>query len=271
MKTPCAGWVRSWGFGAVAGALAWALACWAGTAQAQDAYITVPTTREGQTIGYWWMPTPGATTTVLLLSGGSGGVGLKEGQPQSRNFLIRSRELFRAEGFHVALLGNPSDMRAMDDAWRTSEMHRSDVQEVVRDIRRRGATQALWLVGTSKGSISATALAIAMPDQVAGVVLTASIVGNNLPMAVPKQKIEQLRMPVLVYHHRDDACRITLASDLPAIDKGLQNASVKKIWIVEGGENPSGHPCEALHWHGFIGMESRAVKDLGGWIRQPSP
>lgn len=217
------------------------------------------------------MPTPGATATVLLLSGGAGGIGLKDGQPQSRNFLIRSRDLFRAEGFNVALLGNPSDKRAMDDVWRTSEMHRSDVLEVMQDIRRQGATQALWLVGTSMGTISAAALAIALPDQVAGVVLTASMASYSLPTAVPKQKLDQLRMPVLVYHHRDDACRFTLPSDVPWIYRGLKNASVKKLWIVEGGENPSGNPCEALHWHGFIGMESRAVMDIGGWIRQPTP
>ena len=263
MKTPRC-WLLRW-------VGAWALGGWICASQAQDAYITMPTVREGQTIGYWWMPTPGATATVLLLSGGAGGIGLKDGQPQSRNFLIRSRDLFRAEGFNVALLGNPTDKRAMDDVWRTSEMHRSDVVQVVQDIRARGASQPLWLVGTSRGTVSAAALAIGLPDQVAGVVLTVSIGNFNVPAAVPKQKIDQLRMPVLVYHHRDDACRLTLASDAEWILKGLKNASIKKLWIVEGGENPSGDPCEALHWHGFIGMEARAVKDIGSWIRQPIP
>ena len=241
----------------------------AGQARA-DGLVQVPT-RGDQSISYWWMPTEGATATVLLLSGGSGGIGMRDGQPRSDNFLIRSRDLFRAEGFNVALLGNPSDKRAMDDAWRTSEMHRTDVAAVVQDIRAKGAGQPLWLIGTSRGTISATALAIAMPDQVAGVVLTASISGFNVPAAVHRQAIDQLKMPVLVYHHREDACRITLARDAEWISKGLSNARVKKFWVVEGGENPSGNPCEALHWHGFIGMEARAVEDVGGWIRQPNP
>lgn len=235
-----------------------------------DGLVQVPT-RGDQSISYWWMPTEGATATVLLLSGGSGGIGLRDGQPRSENFLIRSRELFRSEGFNVALLGNPSDKRAMDDAWRTSEMHRTDVAAVLQDIRAKGARQPLWLIGTSRGTISATALAIAMPDQVAGVVLTASISGFNVPAAVHRQSIDQLKMPVLVYHHREDACRITLVRDAEWIFKGLSHAAVKKFWVVDGGDNPSGNPCEALHWHGFIGMEARAVKDLGGWIRQPSP
>jgi pimeloyl-ACP methyl ester carboxylesterase len=265
MKTVCS-WLVRLGLGVALGCLSVV-----SQVQARDAFVTLPSTREGQSIGYWWMPTQGATATVLLLSGGSGGIGLRDGQPQSNNFLIRTRDLFRAEGFNVALLGNPTDKRAMDDAWRTSEMHRSDVVEVMQDIRRRGATQALWLVGTSRGTISATALAIGLPDQVAGVVLTAAVGSFNVPAAVTKQAIDQLRMPVLVYHHRDDACRITSATDAQWIFKGLKNASVKKLWIVEGGENPSGDPCEALHWHGFIGMEARAVKDIGSWIRQPAP
>ena len=101
--------------------LAMGLAAWA-----QDQLVTLPT-REGQSITYWWMPAQGAKATVLLLSGGSGGIGMREGRPQSRNFLIRSGELFRAQGLNVAMLGNPSDKRQLDDVWRTSEMHRADV------------------------------------------------------------------------------------------------------------------------------------------------
>jgi len=243
---------------------------WLAVQARADGLVQVPT-RGDQSISYWWMPTEGATATLLLLSGGNGGIGMRQGQPQSENFLIRSRDLFRAEGFNVALLGNPSDKKAMDDAWRTSEMHRADVSAVMQDIRAKGAAQPVWLVGTSRGTISAAALAIALPDQVAGVVLTSSVAGFNVPAAVHRQAIDQLKMPVLVYHHREDACRITLARDAEWISKGLGNARVKKFWVVEGGENPSGNPCEALHWHGFIGMESRAVKDVGGWIRQPGP
>jgi pimeloyl-ACP methyl ester carboxylesterase len=93
----------------------------------------------------------------------------------------------------------------------------------------------------------------------------------QVPAAVPRQALDQIRLPVLVYHHRGDACRITQAHEAERIVRGLQNAPVKKLWLVEGGDNPTGDPCEALHWHGFIGMEETAVKDMASWIRQPSP
>lgn len=234
---------------------------------AQEGLVTVPA-RDGQKISYWWMPKEGAAATVILLSGGGGGIGLRDGQPRSNNFLIRSRELFRSEGLNVALLGNPSDMREMDDAWRTSEAHRTDVQNVITDIRAR-STAPIWLVGTSRGTVSATALALALQDQLSGVVLTASITSYSETAAVPRQAIDRLRLPVLIYHHRQDACRITPAREADHIFRGLAQAKVKKLMVVDGGQNPTGNPCQALHWHGFIGMEERAVKDIAAWIQDP--
>lgn len=236
---------------------------------ASESLVTVPT-RSGQQIAYWWMPQEGASATVILLSGGRGGMGLREGEPRSNNFLIRSRALFRSQGLNVALLGNPSDMRDMDDDWRLSEAHRTDVQNVMIDIRARSPTP-VWLVGTSRGTVSATALALALGGQLSGVVLTASITHQNEAAALPRQAIDQLRLPVLIYHHRHDACRVTPAREAENIFRGLAQARVKKLMLVEGGQNPTGNPCQALHWHGFIGMEERAVNDIATWIRDPQP
>lgn len=30
---------------------------------------------------------------------------------------------------------------------------------------------------------------------------------------------------------------------------------------------PGGDPCEAQHWHGFIGMEHEVVDQIAGWIK----
>jgi hypothetical protein len=46
---------------------------------------------------------------------------------------------------------------------------------------------------------------------------------------------------------------------------------VKKLVMVDGGGDPRGDPCEALHWHGFIGMEKEAVDIIGDWIKNPGP
>ena len=39
--------------------------------------------------------------------------------------------------------------------------------------------------------------------------------------------------------------------------------------MVSGGDNPTGNVCEALHWHGYIGMEREAVDLIAEWIKRP--
>lgn len=236
----------------------------------KDRLMTV-SVRNSETISYWWMPKEGALATVVLFPGGNGGMGYRDGVPASGNFLVRSREAFRAEGFNVAILGNPSDKRQLDDAWRMSAAHLSDIRSVMDDIQRQGAAQPIWLVGTSRGTVSVAAAAIGLSGSIAGAVLTASITSPQLASAVSRQDIGQITVPVLVYHHEDDACRVTRAAETAQIMPLLRQAPVKKRLIVSGGENPSGAPCEAFHWHGFVGMEERAVKDIGGWIKDPRP
>ncbi len=171
----------------------------------------------------------------------------------------------------MAILGNPSDKRQLDDAWRMSAAHQSDIRSVMDDIQRQGASQPIWLVGTSRGTVSVAAAAIGLSGSIGGAVLTASITSPQLASSVPRQDIAQITVPVLVYHHQDDACRVTRAAETEQIMPLLRQAPVKKRLIVSGGENPSGDPCEALHWHGFVGMEERAVKDIGSWIKDPRP
>lgn len=235
-----------------------------------DEMVTLPT-RPGVTVSYWHMPRPGASATLVLLPGGAGSLGMRGGQPQSRNFLVRSRELFAAQGFHVAAVGRPSDVADLDTGFRASEAHVQDLARVVDDLRAR-APVPVWLVGTSRGTVSAAAAAIALgPDKIAGVVLSSSITAYKLRGAVPTQPLDRLRVPVLVLHHERDACKTTAPHEVPLIMKGLVNAPVKKLaWARDGGP-PQGDPCEAMHWHGFVGMEPQAVETIARFVRAPAP
>jgi len=51
----------------------------------------------------------------------------------------------------------------------------------------------------------------------------------------------------------------------------LTAARVKKYMVVNGGDNPTGDPCQALHYHGYIGMEAEAVAQISSWIQRPAP
>lgn len=227
-------------------------------------------TRPGVKLGYWWMERPGATATVVLLPGGEGVIGMRGGVPASTNFLVRTRDGFAAAGFNVAIVGRPSDRTTQEVAWRTSDEHLADLRAVVEKLKR-DAKVPVWLVGTSRGTISAAAAAIAFePAMLGGVVLTSSITdGGARSTAVPEMALARIRVPMLVMHHARDACLSCPARRAPEIVERLTSAPVKKLMVVDGGEGAHGDPCEPMHWHGFIGMEKEAVGLIAAWIRNP--
>ncbi len=249
--------------------LAFTLALACSLAAAADDYVSI-STRSGITSGYWWMQRDNAKANLLLFSGGAGGIGLKGGAPQSNNFLIRSRDYFAQAGFHVALLGNASDMRQLDPTKRASAEHVQDIAAVIRHLKARNGLP-MWLLGTSQGTISAAAAAIALGAEVDGVVLTAAYTAYNTPTSVPRQRIADITQPVLVVSHANDSCRVTRPHEASNIIDGLKEARVKKLLILRGGSDPRGDECEAMHWHGFIGMEAQAVKTITDWISAPAP
>ena len=244
----------------------WALSF---TGHAEGTLFKVPT-RDGVTTTLFWEPAPDAKATVFLFPGGAGGFGrIEAGKAMGMNFLIRSEPFFIANGFNVAIFGRPSDSQDLDYADRISDTHMADVRKVLEFVKHK-ADVPVWMVGTSRGTISATAAAINLPGEMAGVVLTSSVVSYKKPGAVPKQDLDRIRVPVLVLHHAKDACPWCQPHEVPAILRGLKNAPVKKEIMVGGGENPTGNVCEALHWHGYIGMEREAVDLIGNWIKNPT-
>jgi len=247
-------------------AIFWALAF---TGHAEGMLFKVPT-REGVTTTLFWEPVPDAKATVLLIPGGAGGFGkVEDGKAMGQNFLVRSEPFFIANGFNVAIFGRPSDSQDLDYADRISDTHMADVRKVLAFVKRK-ADVPVWIVGTSRGTISATATAINLPGEMAGVALTSSVVSYKKPGAVPKQDLDRIKVPVLVLHHTKDACPLCQPFEVPAILRGLKNAPVKKEIMVSSGENPTGNVCEALHWHGFIGAEREAVDLIANWIKAPT-
>ena len=247
------------------------LPLWLTTApvQAADRLLRLET-RPGVTVPVYYMQRPGATATLILLPGGAGGFGaLVDGQPSGLNFLVRSREYFAAAGFNVAVMSRASDKSDLTTAERLSEDHLQDIKQLV-DYLKADSGLPVWLVGTSRGTVSATAAAVKFGNaDLAGIVLSSSIVRFKIAGALPRQDLAAIRIPVLVLHHAQDACSACQPFEVPAIISGLKNAPFRQLLLVNGGGNPSGDPCEALHFHGYIGMENEAVGLITDWIKQP--
>lgn len=233
--------------------------------------VKIDAARSGVRINVFWHPVANAQATVLMFPGGGGGFGkVENGWPSSNNFLVRTAPLWAQENINIAIFGRPSDMEELTPEIRTSDAHWQDIETTLGWIKAH-STAPIWLIGTSMGTISTTAALVRLNDpQIAGGVLTASVVNYKIPDAVPRQALAQIKRPVLVYHHQNDACKHCQPHEVPGIIDGLKQAPIKKLMLVSGGANPSGQVCQALHWHGFIGMEPQAVADITAWIKKPT-
>lgn len=229
-------------------------------------------TRPGVTVQVYLKKRSNARATLALLPGGSGEISMKHGLPAANDFLIKSRDYFSANGFNVAIIGPPSDMNKLEFDFRIGPEHIEDIRRVVAYLKK-DSTLPVWLVGTSRGTLSAASAAIAFGNQeLAGIVLTASITSSNGKYVVPALRLDEIRIPVFVLHHKEDACSICKPDDAALILQGLTNAPIKKLLLVKGGGPPSedGDECNARHWHGFIGMEKEAADIISSWIDNPT-
>lgn len=209
-----------------------------------------------------------ATVTLILLPGGDAGSGdVTDGNPSSQNFLVRTREQFADQGFNVIVAFRPTDRKTMDYEYRTSSAHIEDMRRLV--IHGRLLGKPLWIVGTSRGTVSALAAGLELgSSMVDGIVLTASVT-NRKSGAIDSQRLSKLSMPFLVVHHKKDACKICDPDEASnAVAKATSR--MKKYLEITGGHSPVGDPCQALHFHGFVNSETETVKLITDWIKQPT-
>ena len=215
---------------------------------------------------------PKATATVVLFSGGAGGYGKIDasGWPSSRNFLIRTGKLWASYPFNVVMVGRPSDAIDLHDgAVRVGKQHAIDNDVIFKTIKGKSPVP-LWVVGTSMGTLSAAAAAIQNTgNRIAGLVLTSSVTSYKMAGAVPRQELDKIAIPTLVVHHARDGCRICTPYEARAIPGALKNAPVKAMLLVQEGSGESGDPCEAMHFHGYIGAENGVVDQIARWIQKP--
>jgi hypothetical protein len=225
-------------------------------ARAEEA-INLPT-RPGVTQTIYITTVANPAATVLLFPGAFGVVRVVRG-----NFLIRVVPNFAALDLNVAVVDAPSDQQnGMPDSFRMSAEHATDVAAVIAAMRQRAAVP-VWLVGTSRGTISAASIGVRLgPPSVAGVVLTSTV----WLMGIPQVPLEQLRVPTLLVHNRDDGCQISpFGLAAPGLAR-LNAASVKELIAVSGGRS-RGPACEAQSPHGYYGIETEVVPLIAAWIK----
>ena len=200
---------------------------------------------------------------AILFNGGEGVVGLIEkGIPKpGANFLVRSRQLFVARGIPVAVIDVPSDSRGMSDSFRRSQRHFDDIATVADDLQKRFPGTRLFLIGTSRGTVSAGYAGTALAQRLSGVVLASSLFNaGRAGSGLSGFDFAGIKAPLLFVHHVNDGCRFTpyhaarsLAGKYPLIS-------------VNGGKEPRSEPCDAFSQHGYFGKEEETVNAIADWM-----
>ena len=238
--------------------------------RAEDKVVDIPT-RPGVTQRFLLMSAAEPKAAVVLFTGGHGALQLNDAGTLRwgrNNFLVRSAGLFAAQGLTVAVIDAPSDRQSPPflDRFRQTPEHAADVKAVIAWLKKE-TRLPVWLIGTSRGtqSVGAAAVALAADGGPDGIVLTSSILQDPRGRPVPDMALETLRLPVLVVHHEQDGCRWCLYRDVPRIMQKLTATSRKELIAFSGGESV-GEPCEALSYHGYNGLEKEVVARIAAWL-----
>ena len=242
-------------------------------ASAQD--IVSVSTRSGVTVRVMLTAPASEPSAVLLMFPGGLGVNhFRESDGRvvpGGNFLVRTAKHFAARGILVAVIDTPSDQtQGMDDAFRMGKAHMEDVTKILEKLEAK-TPAPIYLAGTSRGSLSVAALGPAIKDpSVKGLVLTTSLGdpgrGRNPSATVFDAPLKRITLPVLVVHHREDACWASSFSAATRIPAALSGSAKVDFVAVSGGDPPRSEPCEAFAAHGFVGRELLVVGVIADWI-----
>lgn len=255
----------------------------ASTAFAQEAprVVDIPT-RAGVTQRFLLIAPAAPKAVAVLYAGGHGGLRIAANGAFGwgrNNFLVRARQAFVDDGVAVAIVDAPSDRLTPPylGGFRETPEHAADARAVIAWLRAQPALQRapVWLIGTSRGTQSVAAIAVALaasgggPD---GIVLTSTILregrANYTDKPVPDLDLGAIKIPALVVHHEDDACKLCPAADTNALMAKFAQSPRTKLMIVSGGVS-QGDACEAFAHHGYNGIESETVHAITAWMLAP--
>ena len=246
-------------------------------ASAQE-IVTLPS-RPNVTQSYFLASLPkDPLAAAVLFPGGAGLLNLRQEKGQIRfspnNFVVRTRGDFVNRGVIAAIVDVPSDLSngGMNDEFRLGEDHFKDISTVVADLAKRFPAVPIFLVGTSRGTVSAAALGGRFSSEIAGVVLTSTLFRQTKPGRGNKQTAPGLsqfnfgtiKPPLLFVHHVGDQCAVTPYGDAARL------ADKYPLISVSGGLPPQSGECDPLSAHGFFGKEAETVEEMVNWtLKKP--
>jgi hypothetical protein len=224
--------------------------------------------------------------SVVLLSGGNGVLNLNAAgdiRDAQGNFLIRSARRFLKAGLNVAMLDSEPAFLAPDGLTnqRLTQAHADHLAQVIAAVRSKWPGKAVWLVGTSNGTLSVFNAAARLTGSArpTGIVLTSTVTksdpaGEMGHVLVATPSLAGITVPTLVMAHEKDSCTLTPPSDVVTVYNGLTSLTPakKRSAMIKGGlPNIAVTACGAFHHHGYNEVEQAAVTEIVKFIKSQPP
>ncbi|KIX14140.1 alpha/beta hydrolase [Dethiosulfatarculus sandiegensis] len=239
--------------------------------------VDIPT-RKSVSVRLHLVEPKSAVACLILLPGGNGRLDIDDSGNPSRlrnNFLVRTRRDLAAQGFCTALMDAPTDCQdhcGLLYGFRNLLEYKRDIQSVI-DYLRAETNLPVWLVGASRGSSGAAA--VAQGDKLkhlAGIVLSSSLtIPNQKGLQLLELDLESIKPPVLLVHHKKDACPYTPYQGAGQIKARLNNAAAIELISFTKTIPASSAPCQARSAHGFWGIEKDVISAICNWIKDQKP
>jgi hypothetical protein len=232
--------------------------------------IVTLTSRPGVTESFFIANMGGrqAEAVAMMYIGGAGNIRLRteDGQIKfgANNFLPRSRAEFIRNGVLPVIIDTPSDQRGgVADSYRFGDEQTEDARAILVELRKRYPGLPIFVVGTSRSTLTAASLGRALGTQVDGIVLSSSISiasGRAGDSSLQGFDFGAIKAPLLFVHHRDDGCKVTPYGAAQRLAQGYPLVSVR------GGKPAESGPCDPFAPHGYFGKEAETVDAIAGWM-----
>jgi hypothetical protein len=225
------------------------------------------------------VPEAKPSAVLILLPGGNGLADL-DGDGCARalkgNSLIRAMPEFNKGGAVTALADAPADWRGRDGlaTFRAEASHAEALGVAIAEMRKRFGVP-VWLLGTSRGAISAANAAsrLAGDTRPDGVVITSPVSAGaraNQPWVLHDVfmfPLDRIAIPLLVLGHAKDLCLRSPPANVPRIADKATASPRKQAAIMEGGPGSNAKPgdlaaCEGRQPHGFLDQESEMAAGI---------
>jgi hypothetical protein len=208
-----------------------------------------------------------AEAVALMYIGGYGNINLRTEDGQVKfnqgNFLPRARREFIRNGIQPVILDTPSNARdGVGDEYRIGEAQTADARAVLAEVRKRLPGLPVYILTTSRSTISGAHLGRALGTEIAGVVLTSSMFASPAGRwpVITGFDFGAIKSRLLFVHHQGDTCHATPYGVAAGLGERFP------LITVNGGKPAESGPCDPYSAHGYFGKEAETVDAISAWI-----